>query len=364
WLLHKDNSDVRADKAIVIVQSNALRSFIKDTLPSIDVHGVQIFTYSEWVFQIVNRVLSRDRNSGNKFELFQGVVSASIERIKGSVAVLQTIEHRAKRDVEEILNRLSTVAWESLPSGLGQLFERFRAGALKSPKSAKPVRFLREIQSGIGKLRATLSPSHPKAGELVAVDTLVSELLNSQQNYKSELLTILGDSTAILEADETHLLDRALIDSAYNQTLSNVEHNIIDIHDAALILRLIELKEGALPGSDGRPYLYDHIVIDEVQDLSVVQLAAAVCGVESSANLTIVGDTAQQANPNSTFPGWEKLERYWDEQESISRFISLRISHRSTLQIMKLGDHILGEDRTDSGRDGRAPIWFHCRNES
>jgi DNA helicase-2/ATP-dependent DNA helicase PcrA len=48
----------------------------------------------------------------------------------------------------------------------------------------------------------------------------------------------------------------------------------------------------------------------------------------------------------------------------MSRYVSLTISHRSTLPIMRLGDYVQGRTTVTDGRAGRTPIWFLCPDES
>jgi DNA helicase II / ATP-dependent DNA helicase PcrA len=40
------------------------------------------------------------------------------------------------------------------------------------------------------------------------------------------------------------------------------------------------------------------------------------------------------------------------------------VSHRSTLPIMRLADHVLGQARTSAGRPGKRPLWIHCRDQN
>jgi len=116
-------------------------------------------------------------------------------------------------------------------------------------------------------------------------------------------------------------------------------------------------------GLGARPGSYRQLVVDEVQEFGSPELAALVSSVDELSGLTIVGDVNQRMSSKS-FPGWEKLRQHWDLSHSMSRFLSLTVSHRSTLEIMNLAQHVIeAPSELTAGRRGRPPIWFHARRE-
>jgi DNA helicase IV len=150
------------------------------------------------------------------------------------------------------------------------------------------------------------------------------------------------------------------INEAYEHMLINFESDTLDWEDDALLLRILQLsnKGEATTGT------WDHIMVDEVQDLSPVELATIVASVKSHKSLTLVGDTSQSLDPTNAFPGWKELCKRWSFTDDMSRYISLEVSHRSTLPIMRLADHVQGYHGIRKGRPGRTPIWFRCKNEA
>ena len=133
--------------------------------------------------------------------------------------------------------------------------------------------------------------------------------------------------------------------------------------DGAL-LRLLELRRREIFDKNGKPGKYRHIVVDEVQDFSAVELACVIGAVDQAVNLTLVGDTAQKVDDTTAFPGWEKLQEHWQYKDTMSKYISLTVSHRSTLPIMRLADFVQQRKTVTDGRSGRVPIWFKCNTES
>lgn len=185
-----------------------------------------------------------------------------------------------------------------------------------------------------------------------------------QFDYYQALEEILRKPDQIIAHDETKLLDRDLIKATLDRSLKNKELGALDWCDDSLCIRLYEHQRDSVPLENGTPGKYKHLLVDEVQDLSPIDLAALIGVVERSDQLTIVGDISQSLNRVHAFPGWDRLRKFWDLKDSVAKFFELTISHRSTLQIMKLADHIKGRSEVTQGRGGRIPIWFRCTNET
>lgn len=287
WLLHEDNSPLKAAQCVVIVFSNALKRYIAGTLPSIEVHGIDVLTFQEWAARSVQQALPHLIDSHGSLRRPADRPGAGIERLMRSLALLRTLE--------EVSTRL-------LAKG------------------------------------ATVTPE-----ELI--------------------IAALSDAKRLLENDETKLLDRELAILALTRAKANFEHHVVDICDDALLVRALQLCGRGLNLKDGTRGRYEHIVADEVQDMSSPELACVIAAVSSSAQLTLVGDSAQRVNVSSSFPGWEKLREYCSLKDSMSKYLTLSVSHRSTLPIMKLADHIQQRDLVTQGRPGRTPIWFRADDE-
>jgi DNA helicase IV len=105
-----------------------------------------------------------------------------------------------------------------------------------------------------------------------------------------------------------------------------------------------------------------HLVIDEVQDFSEEELASLFAILKNTQSITLVGDRNQTLDQNPAFPGWHKIASKLGIAEG-QGILNLKVSFRSTLQIMQLAEFILGDKITTSGRNGLVPIWFKCPSE-
>lgn len=98
WLLHEDNSNARAEKCLVVMQSPALKAYVDTTLPELKIHGVPIRTFQQWAAKLVTE-LAGPRPSG----IFQKTLE--MERFKSSVVCLQLmnkyVEAHPERDTSD-----------------------------------------------------------------------------------------------------------------------------------------------------------------------------------------------------------------------------------------------------------------------
>ncbi len=135
------------------------------------------------------------------------------------------------------------------------------------------------------------------------------------------------------------------------------EKPALDPEDDTLLLYLHQLLEGPLRLDKRRPLEYAHLVVDEVQDLSPIELTVLLQTAHRNAPITLAGDTAQKIVEDRDFESWQQtLELLNLDHVAIS---PLEISYRSTRQIMELAQQVLGplapEEPPNTPRDG-APV--------
>lgn len=360
WLLFGDNSDLKPGEAVILVRSRALKEYIANALPALGIEKVHVLGFHEWAARCLAWLLASERGTRETIRRPQGRTPPGIERVIGSMAMLTALE----RYVVEQKRRLVRWLREIVPADRLTREAEQSLRLLEESKLA-PVPFFERFLTALFPGGASRPVEQPApAGSQRDLETELRTASRRMQLYQKDVVAILAHPRWILEHDETSLLDEDLIHAAHEQIRAELERNEVAPSLDALLLRLGQLKSGAMLLPDGREGRYRHILVDEVQDFSSPELAVLVGSVEQLSQLTLVGDTGQAIGEGHTFPGWEKLREHWALGSSLSQFISLSVSHRSTLQIMRLGDHILGERRTTEGRPGKPPLWYHCRHEN
>lgn len=186
----------------------------------------------------------------------------------------------------------------------------------------------------------------------------------AMETLQRDIIDVLSNPAPIITADETRLISEATVREALEWSRNNFQAGVFDWADDGLLLRACQLRTGGVINEKGEFGTYGHIIVDEVQDLSPIELSTIIGSVKNHKDLTLVGDTSQNIDEHGSFPGWEKLRKHWNFSGDMSKYVSLEVSHRSTLPIMRLADHIQQRSLVKTGRSGRVPIWFRTRNES
>jgi DNA helicase IV len=171
-------------------------------------------------------------------------------------------------------------------------------------------------------------------------EKLVARLLTSP--------SALGEGAeGILDRDEQRLLLRDRPRRASDLRWS--EHDLPLVDEARTLV-------------DGPPRAFGHVIVDEAQDLSPMQLLA-ISRRAIDGSLTILGDVAQATGP-IVYRAWEELEPYLPEEAEIE-IQELRHAYRVPAEIMELALPLLERIAPDVEpplayrRGGAAPRIVH-----
>jgi DNA helicase-2/ATP-dependent DNA helicase PcrA len=365
WLLQREGTELKAEDTVIIVRSGVLKSYIARSLPQLGLGGVEVLTYTEWAGRTLQAVYPESENhSRMPYQLPEGSHPLGVERVKRSMALLSTLEEFTLREKQRVVEDLEqNLPLDKFSPASRKALEKLKGQLSNAERIPNP-----SLMQVIGNFSAEIE-ADSELGKLIAADGRplaehLSHVKESCVRYWQDACQLLGLTEEILQRDESRLLDRGLIRAAADTMRQSGEALCFDAAEDALLLRLYQLKNSSVCIRDKQFGLYKHIVVDEVQDFSPVELATVVGAVEKLSQLTVVGDSAQELSEESTFPGWEKLRAYWKLGDTLSQFMKLTVSHRSSLQIMQFADFILGERRTSDGRKGVAPLWFKTLSEN
>jgi hypothetical protein len=86
---------------------------------------------------------------------------------------------------------------------------------------------------------------------------------------------------------------------------------------------------------------YDYVMVDEVQDMTNIQLRCVLASLKSSANFILTGDSNQIVHPN--FFSWSKIKSYFyntgDAGDNTIRI--LRTNYRNSVGVVELSNNLL-----------------------
>jgi len=118
---------------------------------------------------------------------------------------------------------------------------------------------------------------------------------------------------------------------------------------------------GELVRVDGEPLVYDHIALDEAQDLSASEVKLLYYATNERRSVTIAGDVAQRVIFDNAFRGWEAL--LGDVGVPAVKVRPLRLAYRSTEPVMRFARRVLGPlastEATDIEARAGAPVTLH-----
>lgn len=135
----------------------------------------------------------------------------------------------------------------------------------------------------------------------------------------------------------------------------------LDPEDDALLLRIWQKRVGHLRGKNKKhPLRYTHMVIDEVQDLSPLEVSVLLDTLDSRGSATLSGDTQQHIIEEAGFTDWTD---FFDQAEVSGTAVStLKVSYRSTHEITSFARHVLGpyaeDDEAPTTTRPGAPVEF------
>ncbi len=384
YLAYHDPRRFRPERMLVVVFNEALVRYISYVLPSLGLKGVSTRTYQDWAARLRATALP------HLPRVYSDDTPVAVTRVKKHPTMLRLLEERAAHLAESIAKELKEIAKKdpNLEPGL-TTFEHsemrpvaHRIHALRAFIRDHEEAILLDVRSAADRI---LSRGLERA---MAVDHVWAELLTDLALLKegfgrhgSEGLAdgdierahawcVKACSAALSEAEENEEGEGPPLDADDETRAVDgadlEERATLDREDDTLLLRLLQLMRGPLrKGQGGKEALsYEHVLVDEAQDLSPVELAVIFGTVSKGQSVTLAGDTAQRLHMDNGFSDWKTVISHLGL--SHVEVEPLKLSYRSTAEILELAEHVLGplapEDPPQATRHG-APVEIFVRGE-
>jgi len=385
YLAYQEPKRFRRDRMLIVVFNKALARYISRVLPALGVDGVPVVIYQKWV-QKLRRVhfplLPREAADDTP-----GVVT----KLKKSPAILVLItEHVAALERKLLKSMLDAV---TEPADRQVIERAFRDGG----KHALGIRL--EALSRWAQNERSLSPAVRRAIQTTAsryqrsvsdVITAWSEMLTDQNRVRDVFTKHAAGELSESELDQAHqwcarrcpMIVAEWEEHIEEGTAPKVEpegdeaesrHEFadegaqearsengnesdkddddeivtpdqptpIDHEDESILLLLHQRLRGPLSERRGKdPLEYEHILVDEAQDLSPVELSVVVSTTTPQRSLTLAGDVAQRLHMDNGFNSWSDVLSQLDL--SHVEVEPLKLSYRSTYEIIEFAHQALG----------------------
>jgi len=382
YLAFQDHRRFAPEKMLIVVFNEALVEYIRHVLPSLGVAGVTVTTYRRWSASLLKRLrleIPVQRSDGTP---------DAVVRFKKHRLILAMIDDLVAENLAQV--ERSLIARLRDRPGADLVLEHWR-GSARLPSGVRGLRALEWLVEGEGRRL----PPKTRAG----AETTLRAFCEDVDDVIGDWIELFGDGDRLREAIAQHAAD-LFSDSevetivrwcsartgAFSEWRDNRDEEAeaaraerrrgrddddddepprrpkaaprLDGEDDAVLLRLFQAKRGGM-FIKNRRFEYEHIVIDEAQDLCPLEVRVLLDTASAGRSVTIAGDKAQKMIFDNGFVDWPQLLD--DAGLPHVAIQPLKITYRSTRQIMALAQHVLGplHDPNDDliAREG-APVSY------
>ena len=350
----------RPKRMLVVVFNDALATYVSGVLPALGVEGVRVTTFERWISE------QRRRHVRGLPRAYSEWTPSVVSRLKRHPAMLRMLDDLVDGQDERLTARL-LAAVEGTPDGhrvarAWKLLER-------TPLDARRQRLVSWLDGEARIGDDDGAQLAPRTG--IAAESALTRMAPATEDVLgdwAELLTnraALGEAVAIHapteftdgELDEVRAWCAALF-ARVEEAREAAEDDerpaerdeddgpvekieaVLDREDDAILVRLHQLKRGPLRGPGGRLEL-DHLMVDEAQDFGALEIAVMMEAVGKGRPITLAGDTAQRIGREGGFDDWDELLADLGVAGS-ARVEPLRIAYRSTAEVMRVAQEVLG----------------------
>ena len=390
YLAFQDARRFRPDKLLVIVFNDALARYVARVLPALGIEGVAIRTYEDWVRRIRQslypRLPSKYREDTpsvvsrfKKHPLLLRLIDDHVEKLAGPLTTRinaltadagepgerlrngwakgaqRPLAHR----LHALINQVEGDAGRGLPTDVRVGIERGCRGLLKATRDVSTTwAELFSDRSTLGAAVEKLAPGGFTPGELDRIvgwcSARSAEIVGEIETRREERAEQRsrdddgegGKKRGRKDDDE---LERHDEDDADDDEMKRgvdgfdiAEDAKLDPEDDTILLRLHQRLRGPLTRGklSKDPIVYEHILVDEAQDLSPVELAVVLDTTSSAKSITLSGDVQQRLMMDNGFTDWKTV--LGELSLSHVEVEPLKLSYRSTKPIIDFSRAILG----------------------
>lgn len=328
YLVYNDPQIFKPSDIVLLVYNKALQKYIKGVLPQLGIAGgVKTLTYHNFATLVFNRADLKIKYGNNNPR------AAAIKKSSFAVKLIQRYcDFLFERSFKWISKRFEDAKFEEGVDVLSDASDLSEFIAILNSNSKFSIDVLPPQLANVRK-----------------------KLLIRLKNHKIDLLKLLTDKDFILDTAKKaeFYIDENALNSMINSQKSLHERGEIDFSDTGILIYLMQLKgmRSARPG-------YSHIMVDEAQDLSPVELSTILTSADEKTSITICGDMAQKI----------KSDVFFDSKKGFSGFIrslsglnsskiaaeTLEIGYRATKEIMDIAWHVMGKDKKPESKAKRS----------
>jgi DNA helicase II / ATP-dependent DNA helicase PcrA len=357
WLHFQDQKRFHPEKMLVMVFNRALANYISKVLPSLGVEGVQIDFFENWIsrlrFKIFGSLLSYKYTEHTPVNVIKFKKNPILITIINSY-----IKEKSQKFNDELKHILKSKPDHNFP--LAQIcglpfVERLHTIINwvwgKSFYLNKPFIFGADIASRIQQLVSEfVEPDYSKRRMVIQLwEDLFSDFLYLKRSVQLHQPDFKEQEFYEVESwlKRQYILRQARQDAKKNKHSDMAQEDaLMDYEDDPIVLLFYQLLVGRVISRTERIPEYNHLMIDEAQDLCPLELKVLLNACRKPQSLTLAGDINQKLIQHNSFDNWDNVFEYLGVPGQ--QMSALRVSYRSTNEIMSFSLELLGELATAS----------------
>ncbi|HTJ80410.1 MAG TPA: 3'-5' exonuclease, partial [Polyangiaceae bacterium] len=337
FLAYQNKQRFAPDKMLVVVGSPALRAYIGEMLPALGIHGLPIETYAEWAQE------QRKKHYAWLEVEVEDSTPTAVTRLKTHPVLLKLLEEKALDFIADPKTRKDSRGmlffWAELLTHQDDILAAFA-------KDPDPEFSENEIRRAC----RWCAERCPAVLDLDPGDRAERKAAKDEEPAEDE------------DEDRKRGVD--------NRSIEDDDRARLDPEDDALLLRIYQKVKGELRKGMKGTLTYEHLFVDEAQDLSPIDLAVLLDCVRKipgkgnegmvHRSATLAGDTAQRIHMDAGFKDWKKVLS--DLGMSAVEIEPLRIAYRSTKEVLDVARHVLGplaDPEAPIAHRSGAPVELH-----
>ncbi|TCS93926.1 HelD family protein [Hazenella coriacea] len=329
YLLYQYQDKLKAEKIVIFAPNQMFLDYISDVLPELGVGGVQQTTFASWALDLLQeKVQIQDSNQRQVtwFERDQQTPQEdiSISKMKGSLSFLVFLQQAFDQYEKNFIPKKDFVPWDGIVLTAKEIRYWFEVEYKHDPFLKRVERITARIKRWIEIEHSSYRQMDPKGTWKKKANQRLRAYMKTWPLFTTHQLYIHLCSTSPQSS-----LDQPL----YSMIQQSMKQKQLHYEDIAPLLYL-HLRLHGVKNSER----FDHVVIDEAQDVSPFQIAILkeYCPSQS---FTILGDLMQNIFSYQGIEHWNDFSIIFDQDQW--DYIQLHQSYRSTMEIINFSNEII-----------------------
>ncbi|QQE80138.1 UvrD-helicase domain-containing protein [Alicyclobacillus sp. SO9] len=333
YLLYQYADRLNPERMVIFAPNEMFMDYISDVLPELGVGGVQQTTFTAWALKVLNYEVKLQSSEGQLERWFgqkqeQHAQEFELSRVKGSIDLLRRMDHRLKQMEADFIPQNDFEPWPGQVLPVSQIAHWFQKEYVHYPLATRRERVLARI-------KRWYESEYKRVKEDDKTGAIKKQAASRFRSYRTKWTEV--KAVDLYQRLLNEVLPGFSVPSQEVTKGKGKKSNRpqVQAEDLAPLLYL-NLK---LNGMDARDNFH-HVVIDEAQDFSPLQIAVLkeYCPSQS---FTILGDLSQSIHTYQGITDWAEFMDLFETEKQA--YFQLNVSYRSTMEIIEFANHILQE---------------------